>query len=252
MSLLIFSACGNKVQFVEKEPLKDSALVYIYIPVHVSASDGTSSTDYAIRINNKPTLQRVEEGEFVSFNLKAEAMTISATKQEVMEKVLNMDLKAGQIYYLKIVDDMAAGDFEFFEVLGADALKEIAQTGEAGTNVESADNIINVFTDDDKKDEVVKTQTMTEAEVDAMIEKKLSEKTTAQATAVSSASAPSSNSVPLIAPISDTPKVEAKHSSVKKATTSQTDEIMKAYEMKEKGILSDAEFKAIKANILNK
>ena len=200
-----------------------------------------------IRINNKQADERIEEGEYMALNLKPETMSISATKQEIQEHVLKMDLKAGQIYYLKIVDDMAGGAFEFHEVDSITALQEIEKTGLIGTNEESPENIITEFVSSDSEaDSVIKaneTATMTEAQIDAMIEQKLAEKssTTAVVPVVGDVE-PSSNSVPVIAPIGNTTK----------ASVSQMDEILKAYEMKEKGILSDTEFKAIKANILNK
>ena len=93
--------------------MENAALVYIYVDVQVSADDNTYESDYNIRINKKPVMQRIKEGEYMVLNLKPQAMTISATKKQVQEKVLNLDLKTGQIYYLKIKNNLEGDTLEF-------------------------------------------------------------------------------------------------------------------------------------------
>jgi len=83
-----------------------------------------------------------------------------------------------------------------------EANPELMKTGLAGSSVESEENIIDIFTDEPKKEE------------------------------------PAVVTSPLM-----TPKVN---------TTSKMDEIQKAFDMKEKGMLSEDEFKALKSEILAK
>lgn len=199
--LLLITACGNRAQFKKQEPLENAALVYIYSLEQVIADDGTSDPEYSIRINNKPYMQRIKEGEYIVLNLKPQAMSISATKKQVQEKVLNMDLKNGQIYYLKI-KTLEGGAFDFNQVDNSVALNEITKTGLAGSSVESTENIITEF---------VNPKETESFEVKA---------------------APASTVAP--------------------ATVSKTEEIMRAHALKEKGIISDEEFKILKANILEK
>lgn len=208
MIMLLVAACGNKTPFKAQEPLENAALVYIYVTTQISADDGSSESDYNIRINNKPYMQRINKGEYIVLNLKPQAMTISATKKQIQEKVLNLDLESGQIYYLKIKDDLTGGSFEFIKMKNSIASKEISKTGLAGSSEESRENIITEFVNPKETESV---------EVKAV--------------------------APVAVPQTSTP-----------VTThmSKTNEIMKAYGLKEKGIISDEEFKALKTNILDK
>lgn len=201
ITLLLLTSCGNKMSFKTQDPLENAALVYIYSSVHITSDDATSDPEYSIRINNKPYMQRIKEGEYIVINLKPQAMSISATKKQVQEKVLNMDLKNGQIYYLKI-KTLEGGAFDFNQVNNSVALNEITKTGLAGSSVESAENIITEF-----------------------VNPKETESFEVKAT-----------SAPTVAPVA----------------VSKTEEIMRAHALKEKGIISDEEFKILKANILEK
>ena len=226
----LFIACGNRVPFKEKEPLKNAALVYVYVEGNVGTEEGDSDSDYSIRINNKIYLQRVVADEYVVFDLKPQAMTISATKKQIEEKVLNLNLKAGQIYYLKISDNLDGGNFDFEVVSNSIGSKEVALTGEAGTSVDSPENIITEFvTGEDTPEEsvLVKGTQMNKEQVNAMIEKKLAKQAPTQ-----------SVSSPVV------------NSSV--STGSKLQEIQKAYKLKEQGILTDSEFQKIKTEILSK
>jgi uncharacterized protein DUF2846 len=218
--LLLLTGCGNRTPFKAQEPLENAALVYIYTTTSVTSDENTNESDYSIRINNKPVMQRIKSGEYMVFNLKPQPMTISTTKKQIDEKVLNLDLKTGQIYYLKIKDDLDDGSFAFHKVENSIGSKEIAKTGLAGSSEESQENIITEFVNP-KETESVEVKP-----------------TVAPATAV----------VPVVVPQASAPAPAASAA----APVSKTDEIMKAYEMKEKGIVSDEEFKALKTNILNK
>ncbi|MBL0707751.1 MAG: hypothetical protein JJW00_01740 [Sulfurimonas sp.] len=213
LTLLLLTACGSKTPFKEQTVVPNSALVYIYSSESIESGDGSSDPEYSIRINNKPYLQRIKEGEYIVLNLKPQAMNISATLQQISEKVLNMDLKDGQTYYLKIgsTDD---GEVNFEQVDRNIGLKELKITGLAGSSEESPENIITEFINPKE------TQNL---EVKQRV-------------------------APVVVPVASTQKVITPPVQ----NFSKTDEIMKAYEMKEKGIVSEEEFKALKINILNK
>lgn len=82
ITLLLITACGNRTPFKQQEPLENAALVYVYASVQVMTDESSSDPEYSIRINNKPYMQRVKEGEYIVLNLKPQAMTISATKNK--------------------------------------------------------------------------------------------------------------------------------------------------------------------------
>ncbi len=224
-TLLLVTACGNRLPFKAQEPLENAALVYIYATTSVTSDDTTNESDYSIRINNKPVMQRIVQGEYMVFNLKPQPMTISATKKQIEEQVLNLDLKTGQIYYLKIKDDLDGGGFEFVEVKNSLGSKEIVKTGLVGTSVDSPENIITEF--------VNPKETESESvEVKAAV-----------APVVAPVAVPTATVATTPTPVASVPAVQ---------NISKTDEIMKAYGLKEKGIISDEEFKALKTDILNK
>ncbi len=200
--LLLLTACGNKVPFAKQDPLLDSALVYVYLPVNVSSDDATFTSDYNIRFNGRNVMERISSNEYMAFNVKPEKVEVSAVRKQIEKKSITLDLKVGQIYYLKIIDNIAGNNFDFVRMNKRDAYPELMKTGLAGTSVESDDYIINVFTDEPKKDESV-----------------------------------------IVAPASSQVTPTAN-------TSSKIDEIQKAHDMKEKGMLSEDEFNTLKAEIL--
>ena len=221
--LLLITACGSKVPFNKnKEPLANAALVYVYAPESVTSDEDPDVYSYSIRINNKRYLERVTEGEYLAFDLKPLTIDLSATRDQVEEHKLKVRLKAGHIYYFRILkgDD---NTFTFERVDANKALKEIVKTGLAGSEVEDDDNIINEFVHPkDDKDSVMVKQT-----------KPIEQPKTAAPMRVA----------PVAVPVAPAPK---------RATASKLDEIKEAYQMKKDGAISDEEFKTIKAQILAK
>ncbi|WP_294960733.1 hypothetical protein [Sulfurimonas sp.] len=206
IALFLITACGNRTPFKTQTPLEKASLVYIYTLSQVSFDDNPSNPEYSIRINNKRYSQRIKEDEYIALNLKPQKMTISATKKQIEEKVLNMDLKIGQIYYVKMITK-DGGSFEFVQVNNDIGSKEITKTGLAGSSEEAEENIITEFINP-KDTESVEVKATTTTLV------------------------PTTNQT--VAPMS------------------KTDEIMKAYDLKQKGIINDEEFKTLKINILSK
>ncbi|WP_324172111.1 hypothetical protein [Sulfurimonas sp.] len=210
--LLLITACGSKTPFKVQKPLDKASLVYIYALSQITEDDDASDPEYSIRINNKPYMQRMKEGEYIVLNLKPQAMSISATKKEISEQVLEMNLAVGKTYYLKL-SSSEDGVVDFKQVDNTTGSKEIIKTGLAGSSEESTENIITEF---------VKSTETESMEVKAV--------------------------APAVIPVATPQKVTPPPAQ----NISKTDEIMKAYEMKEKGIVTDEEFKALKINILNK
>ena len=196
---ILFTACGSKIPFVKQDPLKNSALVYIYFPVNVGESESDSISDYTIRFNGKNIMERISSGEYMAFNLKPGNIAVSVVKKQIQEKEISLNFKANQIYYLKIMDNLDNGTFDFVRVNKRVAYKELLKTGLAGSSVEDEVSITNVFADTPKEKAVL--------------------------------------AEPTVQTISKISKM---------------DEIQKAYEMKEKGILSETEFNSLKAEILAK
>ncbi len=189
--MFFLTACGTKLPFAPQKPLKDASLVYVYISNQINVDeDGASQSQYIIRINNKRTKQRIVSGEYMPYNLKAGTITLSATKNALLEHSLKLNLEVGKTYYVKIVPS-SNGDFEIVHVDNSVGLKEIAKTGLADTYMVEEDEII--------------TQ---------LIEPKKKEKTV--------------------------------------TSTSKVDELRKAYQLKQDGIISEDEYKTLKREILTK
>ena len=219
--------CGDRVPFKKKEPLKDAALVYVYVPESVTSGEDTNTYEYSIRINNKRYMQRVTEGEYLAFDLKPVTIDISATRSQVEEHKLNVTLQSGKIYYFRILkqDD---GSFTFDMVDTDKALKEIAKTGLAGSVLEDKESIISeiISPKEDKKEDVIVKQQPTKAQPQTI------------------------TAVPVATPQNTT--TAPTQSSSKRVTASKLDEIKEAYQMKKDGVISDEEFKTLKTQILAK
>jgi len=218
---LLFSACGTKVPFKVTKPLDNSAIVYVYVVDGMSSGEEASHSEYNILINGKRYLERIESGEYMLFNLKANPTLISVVKSQIIEDNIKLNLKAGDINYLRITDNTDSGEFGFEQVKPSEARKEISKTGLAGSSLENPENIITELIGlDDKKTENI-APAMNESQIDAIIEKKLKSK-----------------GISVEVPVA--------------TSNSMLDKIKEAYEMKKQGILSDDEFKALKADILAK
>ena len=106
LTLLLLTACGSKIPFAKQEPLADSALVYVYLPASISDDENQNESDYNIRFNGRQVMERISSNEYMAFNVKPEKVEVSVVKKQIEEKSLSLDLKVGQIYYLKIADNL--------------------------------------------------------------------------------------------------------------------------------------------------
>jgi len=191
--LVLITACGSKKPFEVQKPLESAALVYVYVLSETESGYSNTISKYDIRINNKKVSQNVSDAEYMALDLQPKSIKLSATKGQIEEQTLHLNLKAGETYYLKIVDKIEGTKFEFYEVSSAIGEKEIAKTTLAGSSIESKEYIVDAYIKESKPER-----------------------------------------------------------SQEKQNISKIDEIQKAYNLKEKGILTDEEFQALKSEILSK
>lgn len=201
---LLISGCGSKVPFKAQEPLPEAALVYVYVAESYGDTESISYQSYSLRINDKRVAERLRAGEYTTLDVKPNPIKLSATREQIEEKSINLDLKAGETYYLKIRDNLSRGAFEFEQVSKEVGAKEITKTGLAGSMINDIDNTLTelVGTDKAQENQVVGT------------------------------------------------RGEVKAATV--APASKVDELEKAYKLKEKGALSEEEFKTLKSQIISK
>ncbi|MCD4668470.1 MAG: SHOCT domain-containing protein, partial [Sulfurimonas sp.] len=183
---------------------------------------------FQLRINNQNVAGRINGGEYRVFDMKPATILISAVRTDIEEHYLKLNLEAGKVYYLKIQTGTFGEAFAFEEVSASEGQKDITNTALAGATGIDVTSYVPDFAGSTagKEDGTVAVPAMTEAEIDAMIEKKLGQRAA---------------SIP--APVVAT-SVASKLSTM--------DEIDRAYQMKEKGIITQDEFNKIKAEILAK
>ncbi|MFT7003906.1 MAG: hypothetical protein ACJAWW_001258 [Sulfurimonas sp.] len=168
--LLLITACGTKVPFKAQEPVNKASLVYIYVSSEMRTDDGNSEGDFAISINNKRVLQRVKEGEYTLLNLKPEKMNISVTKSQILEQVINMDLKEGETYYLRVKEG-SNDKFDFTQVSSSLALKELSKTGLAGSSVQSVEYMVTeLVTGTQEEKSIIKVPASTKAPITSKVD----------------------------------------------------------------------------------
>ena len=139
---LFISGCGSRVPFKVQEPVAEAALVYVYVSESYGDIESASYQSYSIRINGKRVGERLKAGEYTTLDLKPNPVKLSATKDQIIEKSLDLDLKAGETYYLKIRDNLEKGAFAFEHVSKEIGAKEITKTGVAGSMIDDIDNTI--------------------------------------------------------------------------------------------------------------
>ncbi len=197
---LLISGCGSKVPFKVQEPLASASLVYVYAIESYGDVESDAYQNYTIRVNNKRVGERLRGGEYIALDLKPSQVKLSATRAQIEEKFLNLDLKVGETYYLKVTDNLEKGAFSFEHVSKEIGEKEITKTGVAGSMIDDIDNTLTELVITDKADE----------------------------------------------------NLEVKPQSQIKAPVSKVDELEKAHKLKEKGIISEEEFKTLKSQIISK
>lgn len=140
--VLLFTACGSKVPFIEKEVSKENALVYIYVSKDIGDQEFTTDSSYKIRINEKSYKQQVKMGEYLPFEMKVNKTKFSIVRAALEEKVLSLNLKASQTYYLRVNTNLEDNEFSFTKISNDVGSKEIMKMGLAGSTAVDIDSII--------------------------------------------------------------------------------------------------------------
>lgn len=201
----MFSGCGSKSPYKEQKPLDDAALVYVYVVPQSGIDENNKDHAYKIKVNGKSVEGYVKTDEYMALDLKPGKVEVSATRADVETQSLKLDLKAGDIHYLKVKSySDAFAKFDIIKEQTAVAKKEIAKTVDAASKniIEKEIEGVSVFA---QKKEPVKESVV-------------------QSTTTPAISAP----------------------------VSKTDELEKAYKLKEKGIITEEEFKTLKSQIITK
>lgn len=142
MIMILFTACGSRIPFVAKELPKNNALVYIYVSDDIGSGDTTTDSLYAIRINSKNIKQKIKMNEYLVFEMKPKNTSISVVRNSIEEHKLELNLKASNIYYLRVDTNLDNDAFSFTQIDNRIASKEIAKTGLAGSTAVEEDTII--------------------------------------------------------------------------------------------------------------
>ncbi|PHQ89370.1 MAG: hypothetical protein COB42_07075 [Sulfurimonas sp.] len=232
LSLTFFIAgCTSKTPFTSQAPLEDAALVYFYVANTQSSMDASmEDSKYKTRINGKNVAGTIEAGEYKVFDMKPATVLFTSVRRNIEQKFLKLHLEAGQTYYLKVQSGSFGGAYSFEEVSASEASEDLKQSSLSGSfELDMAAYVPDFGGSTAGKDiDENKIPAMTEAEIDAIIEKKLK---------AMGASAPAAVTQP----------------SVKQVTSSsKLVDIREAYEMKKQGLLTNEEFKIMKAEILAK
>lgn len=202
--VVMFSACSSKSPYKEQKPLEEAALVYVYVVSQSGVAENYKDHAYKIKVNGKSVEGLVKTDEYMALDLKPGNVEVSATRADIETQSVKLDLKAGDIHYLKVKSfSDAFAKFDLIKEQSVVAKKEIAKTVDATSKniIEKEIEGVTVFAD--KKAPVVETAVP----------------------------------VQLSAP---------------QVPTSKTDELEKAYKLKEKGIISEEEFKTLKSQIISK
>lgn len=203
---LLFVACGSKSPYVERKPLDNAALVYVYVVSQSGVTDNNRDHAYKIKVNGKNVEGYVKADEYMALDLKPGNVEVTATRADVETQSIKLQLKAGDVHYLKV--ESYSDAFAKFDIV-------------------KSQNMI-------AKKEIVKT-------VDAA-SKNIIEKEIEGASVFADKKEPAKESV--VQSVTTVPVVSA--------PVSKTDELEKAYKLKEKGIISEEEFKTLKTQIITK
>ena len=164
--------------------------------------------------------------------MKPDTILVTAVRRNIEEQNLKVSMQAGNVYFLKIESGSFGALYTFEQVSSSEGQSGIAKTALSGaTGID-----LTAYTPDfggstAGQDGKTAVPAMSEAEIDAIIEKKL-------------------KAMQKTAPAVSTAVVQTIQQAAPKL--SKMDEIQRAFEMKEKGMLTHEEFTTIKAEILAK
>lgn len=127
----IFTSC-TKIPFVAKQAPADKALVYIYVAAPEGVDDSVNYPKYTIKQDAKFLETDIGDLEYIVLELDPTKTKFTAIRAEIEMQDLALELKAGNVYYLRIrsySDEFAQFDFEPLQSIIA--LEEIKQAKNA-------------------------------------------------------------------------------------------------------------------------
>ena len=229
--MLLISGCTTKTSFKVQEPLNDAALVYMYVTNLQSDMDySMEDSKYKTQINGKNVAGTIEAGEYKVFDMKPATVMFTAIRRNIESLHVKLNLQAGQTYFLKTQSGAFGEAFTFKQVSASEASKDLKNSKLAGSFEMDMAAYVPDFGGSTAGKDDNKIPAMSEAEIDAIIEKKLKAM---------------SNNTSAPAAVSSTTRASV-------STSSKLDDIKEAYNMKKEGLLTNEEFKAMKAEILAK
>jgi len=157
----IFIISCSKTPFKEEEPLDGTALVYVYVMPDEGINDTNRIPYYEVEINNRYTEGKLYPYEFLKYSLDADKVKISVVRNQIEKQTLNLDIKRGNRYFLKVMsysDDLLRYKFEL--VPEKQALKEIIETKYAKYEENNTPSIL--VDEKDKPKTVVVTKSKTQ------------------------------------------------------------------------------------------
>ncbi|SFV54118.1 hypothetical protein MNB_SM-4-324 [hydrothermal vent metagenome] len=140
---MLLGGCGSKIPFSKKKLSQISAQVYIYAPQHLVDGEDTFNFRYKVYIDEKLVTNTILESDYMVFNLKPLPTSIFVIRDNIIQKKVSLNLQAGFVYYLKIIDDSENGDFSFMQVRDILALSELKDTNLAGSFTISTSHMLN-------------------------------------------------------------------------------------------------------------
>ena len=222
VALLITSGCTTKTPFKTQEPLADAALVYFLVTdAQLGMDDAMEDSKYKTRINGKNVRGTIESGEYKVFDMKPATVLFTAVRRNFEEEHVKLNLQAGQTYFLKVQSGDFGGAYVFEQVSASEASEDLKKSKLSGSFEMNMAAYVPEFggsTAGKTGENVIPA--MTEAEIDAIIERKMK----------------AMGAVPAASAVSSAPRP---------SSASKLDDIKKAYEMKKEGLLTNEEFKEI-------
>jgi len=125
LSLTFLTSCKSRKPFIAKTPLEGKALVYIYFPESLSMSEDYTFSVFTLYIDSKRVQGVIKSREYLSFNLQPKETTFKIVRNDIEEEDVTLMLNQGDIYYLKIEDNLDQDRFDFYRVESEKAQNEI-------------------------------------------------------------------------------------------------------------------------------
>ena len=227
---LFTTSCADKKAFKLSATKPSAAIVYIYVEDDTNIDDSFVVAKYDVLINGNKTAKSLKVGEFIKLDVKAVPLAISIARQDLEIQTVKLEPKVGEIYYLRAQSNsIRFGAFDFELVSSSQGSEEIANNVSSSEYVVD-EKMLDMLVKSDKQD----TSSMSEDQIDKIIEEKLK-----AMNASTSQQASSSTVAPAV-------------SKTFSRTGNKLADIRNAYEMKKQGLLTEEEFLQMKSEILAK